>query len=288
MLFASLRTKFIINSALGKKLKNTKDVYKKVMKAEMINIFFYSALPARLNLPVKAIVISRFFKTSKSEALAITTAEYAIDLGIMLLIGFLGTLFFFQKVFYGLNIPMIVVTIVVVLVFALMFFLIPIKFFERNYKKYVKIKSEKKSKISRIFYGVSKLALRIREIWPRILLNKNTVPVFAIVLINWGLRIFVTEAIFLSYGVYFSLVIILAARAIGTFVGGISQIPGGIGARELTTIGIFVAMGVEPNLAISVAIINRLLTIIPLIMGYIFFVGFEKEYGIIKNISLGR
>ncbi len=274
---ASLRAGFFIKITnkrnLDFSLKNTKDFF----SVELINKLAYYILPARINVPIKALLISKAFGVSKGDSIAITALEYAIDLGIMFVLGFILFSIFFQKLFYQITLFNLFITLVVIILLAILFFLVPSSFFERIVKSVSKIKN---AFVKKIFFLITKTILKVRTVWPRLLLDWSQIPILILSVAGIIITAMASELIFLAYGIYVPVLWVIAVGAVSVLVGGISQIPGGIGSREITIIALFVFLGLQKDVVLSVAVFLRILSLLPIILGYIALVGFRKKFGL--------
>lgn len=76
-------------------------------------------------------------------------------------------------------------------------------------------------------------------------------------LIAWGLTILVSYFLFLSLGAHVNFLIVMIVVTIGYAIADVSPIPGGIGLTESTMFLVYSALGVNPEVALLVAVLER-------------------------------
>ena len=258
-----------------KQLKEKSVSLKALLKIEFASKFFYYALPGRLNVPFKAIILNKVCGVKKGNAISITTLEYVLDVGFMLLLGLIGLSLFFQELFDSISILKIVISMVALGALILVFFLISTNRFKQLLAKSKKLRN---NFLRKSFVFVSKLLFKIRDTWPKILLNKRTIPVLFLLLLNWFFSALSTEFVFLAYGQYVPFLWVLTISAVSLLIGGLSQIPGGVGAKEVTLVVLFIFLGVPQEIVLTTALITRLFTLAPMAIGYTFLIQFEKHF----------
>lgn len=88
--------------------------------------------------------------------------------------------------------------------------------------------------------------------------------------LTWFFVILRNYFLFLSLHVNVSLVDIAVVQMIATAVGLVSVIPGGAGLIEATSAGLFVALGINREVAVTVSIVDRVISFwLPMILGFI-------------------
>ncbi|MCX6803758.1 MAG: lysylphosphatidylglycerol synthase transmembrane domain-containing protein [Candidatus Diapherotrites archaeon] len=269
---SSIRTKYLLR-ALGEYAKSITEL----VKIEFVSKFFYYLLPGRMNIPGKAVLLSNRFSISKSHSLALTSFEYTLDLGVMLIFGLVGISLLFQNLYSLISLDKIFISLFVLLILILTFFLIPLKHFQSIGSVLPK---KGKSFLAKIPDYIFRIAFKIREVWPKIILSKQSFPAIFFILLSWIIGAFATELVFLAYGQYVPILWILSITAVSILIGGLSQIPGGVGAREITLVFLFTSLGISQDLAGASALFSRLFTLAPMIIGYFFLIDFERKGGI--------
>jgi len=264
----SLRVNFFLK-ALGEK----KARFNQLVGIEFVNKFFYYVLPARINIPIKAVLLNKICSTSKSHAISIAIFEYVLDISFMLFFGLIGLSLFFQK-FSGISLNKIIITILILIALTALFFLLPTRLFKKIFEYFEKMRFKPMKKIVSL---LAKIVLRVRETWPKIIFNRQMIFVIPILLISWIFTVIGNEFIFFAYGYSVPIMWVLTVTAVSLIIGGLSQIPGGIGAREVTTVVLFVFLGVDPNLAVISSVIGRLFTIAPAVIGYLYLFSLDKN-----------
>jgi len=231
---------------------------------EYISKFLYSVALFKLNLPAKALLLSKISRGKLSTSTSVIAFEYALDSSLTILFGFLGVLTLFRR---DPNISLVSIEyfIVLALLSALVFFSIPADYFGTllNYAEHFQLKI-----IRVISTFVLKVMWAIRSTWATILIHQGMFAVLLTTAIIWGAAVLINEFLFLSAGLYIPPTWILVVISSGTFVGGISGIPGGIGAREAAMIYLYGFLGIPLEINIAVVLISRILTLIPTLVGY--------------------
>jgi uncharacterized protein (TIRG00374 family) len=74
--------------------------------------------------------------------------------------------------------------------------------------------------------------------------------------------------LFVGANIPFTFFEIILVYWVSLIVGKVSGIPGGFGARDITAIGMLVALGVASDIAVSISVLFRLLTlVVPIFVG---------------------
>lgn len=264
----SLRVNFFLKALDEKKAKIVD-----LVEIEFINKFFYYVLPGRINIPIKALLLNKMCQTPKSKALSITIFEFVLDISFMIFFGLIGLSLFFQK-FSTISIEKIIITVIILFGIVIAFFAMPIKTFKRTFINLGKVRV---GLLKKLFMYLEKIVLRLRETWPQIIFNRQMVFVVPLILISWVMTVAGNEMIFLAYGYYVPVMWVLTVTAVSLIIGGLSQIPGGIGAREVTTVVLLTFLGVDPNMAVISSVIGRLFTIAPAVIGYLYLLTLDKK-----------
>ncbi len=261
-IFLGYRMKFLLK-ALGSKPLPAMEL----TKIEFINKFVAYIMPSRINVFVKGLILSEKCNMQKSKTVSLATYEYALDTGFILFLSIIGVFFFFRGLPY--NSPQnFMLFSTIVLVFLFVFFKIPQKWFEYLLKRSEKIKNHF---LKKPVYCTSKLLNTIRITWIKIALDKNNFIVIVLLFAYWLWTAIYVELMFLSYDLYIPLGYIIIVLATSQFIGGLFQLPGGLGTRDAARVAFFALIGTKPEIALAVVIIQRILSIPALLLGYVFF-----------------
>lgn len=254
-----LRMKFIIFPIEKKKL-NTFDL----IIIEYIYKFILNVTPFKLNIPAKAVLLSKKCGIKLSSSASVVSFEYALDAGITIFFGFLGVISFFRDD-PRISFLSIQYFILIVLACVAIFFLIPAQYFDAllTYLESFRIEI-----IRKIAVWTVKVLSAIRVTWVRILFDRKMYSVLVITLILLGASVFVNMLLFMGTNNYVQPIWILVVISAGLFAGGVSTIPGGLGVREATMVVLYSALGVPTEASIATVFMGRLLTLIPIIIGY--------------------
>jgi len=268
--FAFFILQFVVLAArMGFMLKTLGEKKPKILtliEMEFFGKFVYYIAPFRLNIPAKALALNKVSGVKKGNALSMTSLEYALDSGFLLFLSIVGVFFFTQGLPY-VSIDRGIIFLALFFSLGVIFFKTPLKLFEKLVEK-----TTGHSLPLRALNLGFRLVKKIRETWTRVLFHRNMYPILALLVLNWALRVICFELLFLSYGVYMPLGYIVTGMAAAIFLGGISQIPGGLGVREAAMVLLFSQLGathgVTAGIALSVVLIDRLFSLAPIALGY--------------------
>lgn len=257
----AIRMKFFIDT-IEKKNIALKDLF----MIEYIYKFLLNVMPFKLNLPAKAMLLNKKYGLKLSNGASIVSFEYALDSGVIICFGFLGVISYFRED-PRISLLSIKYFIFIVLSGSTIFFLIPSKYFELvlTYAETFRIKT-----IQKIATFLVKMVIAIRISWVKILLDRKMYAVLFTTILIWGAAILVNMLLFMSTNNYVPPTWILVVMSVGLFVGGISAIPGGLGVREATMVVLYSALGVSAETGVAVVLLNRILSTLPIIIGYLY------------------
>ncbi len=249
------------------KTLDAKTSFKKLIKIEYINKFAYFVFPSRLNIPVKAFLYHKLFNMGKGNAISVTTYEYALTIGAQLLIILAGIYFLLQgKLPYG-SIHSLFFFVAFIASSIIVFFLLPLKLFD----KIISAGNKRNNILARITVKAAKAFKAIRTTWVKLFFHKNmflrVLPLIAIIFI---LRAISFELIFLSFGIYVPLSYILVSLELSLLAGLLSQIPGGLGAKEATLAFFLNHFGTPFKIILVAVILKRVLGFPAIAIGYFF------------------
>ena len=256
----ALRMKYLLLT-VGETHNNLGDI----TKIEFANTFIYNTTLAKLRIPTKALFLNRSLKVNMQNSISVTTLEYAIDGFIFITLGAVGMAFFFK----GLDLPIseIKYVLFVILLFIFIFFSLSYELFESLQKM---AEDTNNTIMKKIMVPLIKTIKIIREGWVVAVLNKKIVYVLFVVLIHWAAVGIAYKSLFLSmeYSVPFLWIIVVAGSTF--LIGGIVPIPAGLGVREATAVLLYASLGVPEEISIVVVLMDRMLTLIPIVIGYRF------------------
>jgi len=106
---------------------------------------------------------------------------------------------------------------------------------------------------------------------------------------TYAFRFFAAYMFFLAVGAPTNIFIVATAVHISFIIGLISQLPGMVGIGESTQTALYLAMGVDPTKALTVAILTQLNTYLyELGLGYLAMFTMNVEYDVSKRRALDR
>ena len=234
----SMRWKiFLANIGFKEKLSNITEIY-------FLGQFINTLLPARLGDFYKAHLMKKNFGIAGSRAFGTILFDRLFDLIFMAVLFFISVFAFFGK-----NIPSGIrksVLLLFLLVFAALAFFI--------------VLSRKKNIMIRLMPKMFKISFKNFQSAAAKSLNVRTIPiVLFITAIVWVLEFFIfyliTKSIGLNISFFLVIIIVVTANAVMT----IPITPSGLGLVEAGIAVILMLVGVEKNIAISVALLNGLI-----------------------------
>ncbi len=255
---SALRMKYILKSIKEEDISLTT-----LTKIEFTSKFIYYITPSKVYLPVKALLLNKQCGISKSTGAAITAFEYGLDVSSMLIISTIGLAIFQQSTSTSSLEPAKILAILIIMV--IIFLKMPITKITKT------LNNLKIAKIIIIKKGIKYttiLAKTSKDTWKSILTNRKTMIIIPITILIWFIGALGIKMLFMSYGVNVSIIHIFLINMISTVAGGISQIPGGLGVREGASVILYNSIGIAQETTIMVLIIARLMSIIPITIGY--------------------
>ncbi|MFH1240349.1 MAG: lysylphosphatidylglycerol synthase transmembrane domain-containing protein [Candidatus Diapherotrites archaeon] len=274
LIFQSLRLKALLLSFTSEKTK-----FSDLFKLELINRFFLYVLPARLNLLAKAGIISRNYKLTKTDSVAITTFEQVIDFWMILIPAAIG-LIFFISLFNSLPVPIILAFFALMFVVSIGFFMVPQGLFEVFILKSEKIKI---SFLSRIIIFLLKFARDMRVNWIKLIKSTHFGTVFIYTILYWSASLLSFYFLFFAVNSSVDLIPLAISISFALFAGVLSTIPGGLGVRESAVILVLGFFAVSYDVSFFVVVVNRLLVCVFLFFGY--FLLLKRGYSTLEEIK---
>lgn len=256
----ALRMKLII-FPIERKMLPIRDLF----MIEYIYKFLSNVMPFKLNIPAKALLLNKKCGLKLSSGASAVSFEYALDSGITIFFGFLGVIAYFRDD-PRISLISIQYFILIALAGIVIFFSIPAHYFEIAllYSETFRIKI-----LQKIAVFLVKVTTAIRVTWARILLDRKMFSVLLTTILIWGAAILGTMLLFMSTNNYVPPTWILVVMSVGIFMGGISTIPGGLGVREATMVVMYSALGVSTEASVANVLMGRLMTFLPVLIGYV-------------------
>ena len=100
--------------------------------------------------------------------------------------------------------------------------------------------------------------------------------------LTWLFVVLRNYFVFISLGYKIGLLAVMTVQMVATAVGLISVIPGGAGIIEVTTSGVYVALGVTREMAVTSSILDRIISFwMPLFLGIVLtaYIGLKPREG---------
>ncbi len=256
---SAIRAKYLLKS-----VNHENHSTKTLTEIEFISKYIYLITPSKLYLPAKAILLNKLCNIKKSTGLAIVTFEYGIDVFITILLALIGSLFLFRET---LNIPTARLIYILITITAIVLIYISMsgKIIEHSSKKVNTLKNKFIKKNAARFITIIKVT---RNTWSELIFNKKMKYILPLTIIQITLTAISTKLLFLSLSTNVPIHWIIIVSATAVLIGGISQVPGGIGIREATGVLLYSTLGIPKEISLIVVLITRMYTLFPLLIGY--------------------
>ncbi|MCK9631323.1 MAG: flippase-like domain-containing protein [Methanoregula sp.] len=194
-------------------------------------------VPARLGDFVRVFILKHEYNTTYSEGVSSIVVERVFDIVTVALLGAIA-------IFFVLNVPAWFTTLIIVPLVAGMLFFIFLLFVEKpsSENKYIVI-------ILNMLHEIRRASLTLRSI---IVLGASSVVI-------WLLDILVCLAVVLMFEQQVPFAIVVLAVVIGNLVKAVPLTPGGMGTYEAALTVTFGLAGIDPAVALLIAIIDHLI-----------------------------
>lgn len=204
-----------------------------IFVSQTVNI----VVPARLGDFVRVFILKHEYSTTYSEGVSSIVVERIFDIFTVALLGAIA-------IFFVLNVPAWFTTLIIIPLIAgaifFVFLLFVRKFSSQN--KYIVI-------ILNMLHEIRRASLTIRSV---IVLGTSSI-------IIWILDILVCLAVVLMFEQQIPFAIVVLAVVIGNLVKAVPLTPGGIGTYEAALALTFGLAGIDPAVALLIAIIDHLI-----------------------------
>lgn len=194
-------------------------------------------VPARLGDFVRVFILKHEYNTTYSEGVSSIVVERVFDIVTVALLGAIA-------IFFVLNVPAWFTTLIIVPLVAGMLFFIFLLFVGKSSSenKYIII-------ILNMLHEIRRASLTLRSI---IVLGASSVVI-------WLLDILVCLAVVLMFEQQIPFAIVVLAVVIGNLVKAVPLTPGGMGTYEAALTVTFGLAGIDPAVALLIAIIDHLI-----------------------------
>ena len=235
------------------------------IRAEFVARFVVYTLPSKLSVPVKALYVSGKTAIPKTKSISVLTIEYILDITIMILFVLIGIYYFFVGI-PSESISGFVLFAGAIVLICVGFMIMP----EKRLARLTERAQKSKRKLAKISFALLNVVCEAKKDWRRILLGRQSISIIILTVLNVILAAAMQLVLFYAYGYQVPLTYVIVVSTTSLFIGGISQIPGGLGIRDASSVYLYVLLGVSEAGAMNVAIATRILTIIPIVVGYLF------------------
>jgi uncharacterized protein (TIRG00374 family) len=244
-------------------IENQPKFIRELTVIEYIHKFLTFIAPFKLNIPAKVLILSRILNIKIQKGISIIVLEYALTIALFFFVGIAGIALFFEDVphlsFINLH------TIFLFILGITLFFCIPIKIFDRTLEK---VRNNLRLSKRPIIF-LAEMMKTLRETRDA-LFAKEMPYILLLTFIFICMHFLAIDLLFLAVGYSLPFIWIAVVTSCGLFVGGISTIPGGLGVREATMVLLYGSLGIPQDVSTLVVLLCRLLTIIPISIGYFF------------------
>lgn len=239
---------------------------KELLGIEFMGRFFLYILPARLNLLAMAAVLNQKYKLTKTDAVSITAFEQLIDFWIVLIVAMFGFLFFMNYL-TGIALTSMSVLFIVLFIFSIAFFIFKTAWFEKCLGKAGKIRI---SLVSKTLCFFLRFARDMRQNWVMLLKSRQLAKILFYTVAYWLFSASCFFLLFLAKGYFLNPLYLIFGVSVALIAGVVSTIPAGLGVREGSMVLIFGFFGVPYEVSLFVSLMDRVLALIPLFIGYFF------------------
>lgn len=215
--------------------------------------FLSVVLPLRLNVPFKGFLLARLSKVSVTHGVSVSVHEFALDIGVAFAISLVGI-----PVLWSRH-PLLAWLLIAASSVCIAVVAIPPSAWSRLFPRR-----------GRWVGTAIGLVESIRGSWGHLLQNPGLLLrlLFLVAILQYPFVIY--WFLFGAIGLSVDLVGLLVALNAGALLGGLSLIPGGLGARELTMVGVLSQWGVPSTATVFVSLGGRLIYFIVEVIGFVF------------------
>ncbi len=232
---------------------------REALSIELMNRFFSLYLPLKLNVPLKAALLQRLGRASLADGLALSSVEVVLDTAAAFLLGFVAL----PLVLPGLR-PFALSWILPLLAGCLVLLLFaPERWWEAVTARASPAHS--RGRLRRLF----QFLLDVRYTWRRMFRSRHLgMAVVWLAAIQFNAAV-IMQLLFFSAGVSLSFLPALVLSRAALLAGNVTQIPGGLGAREAAMVVLFSPLGVPAAVSLYASLASRVLVLLPAILGYL-------------------
>jgi len=258
-LIPSVRMHYFLKS-LGNNLS-----FKHLIEIEYMNKFLYYIAPAKLNLPAKVLLYNKKCGVKGSDASGSVSIEYGIDVTIQIIIALLGVSLILASVFETIASYKFILMASLVYGLILFFFFVPDGIM-------LKISNLKVPLIKKYFTYFINFIIGTRASCKTILKNVKSMTKIILISIALWMIVFVRiDLLFKGMDITVPIMYIAIVSCASLVIGGVSNVPGGLGIREASAIYLYAFLGVQESAAMVVVVMDRLLMLGIVIIGLVLF-----------------
>ncbi len=257
---------------------NLKFIFRDILKFDffyftevvLIGAFFNTVTPSAGmgGEPFKARYLSLKYKKPDNEVFAGVLLESFFRLMVFFFFVLISIFFvlLFVKISYALKIILeILLGFVLVMLFIIFWVIMKKshskwKFFFRKFYWFGFIRKRFKTEKEFMKYLKSKIGPSYHSFRKIVRKKENYFLGFLFAFGYWFANFFTAYFLFLSFGHNFNFFLIIIVFILSQIIGGLSPIPGGMGVVEGARILLYSAVGVNPSLALLVAVLQRVIS----------------------------
>lgn len=222
-----------------------------VASTYLASLFLGNIIPARVGEISRPYFLKKRYKTSFFYLLPIILVERFLDMIALLIVAGLFLLFFsffFSDLF---KIAMIVTVALIVLAIIIM---LKKAWMKKATSSVFRLLSMRKQ-LKKIDLMIDKFYIGLKR-----LKSINITPILLMTVSSLLCEVFILYTAALSLGVQLDIAVAFGFLSLSLLGGTISTLPGGLGSSEVILFALFTLLGVNSNLALSIAVLDRFLS----------------------------
>ncbi len=246
-LILGLRTQVLLASL------NLKIPLREAALASYAERFLSVVLPLRLNVPFKGFLLARLSKISVAHGVSVSIHEFALDIGVAFAISLVGI-----PVLWSRH-PLLAWLLIAASSVCIAVVAVPPSAWNRLFPRH-----------GRWVGAAIGLAENLHGSWNHLLRSPGLLLRLLLIVAVLQYPFVIYWFLFGAIGLSVDIVALLVALNAGALLGGLSLIPGGLGARELTMVGVLSQWGVPSTATVLVSLGGRLIYFTVEVIGFIF------------------
>ena len=263
-----IRWKFFLDSL------NIRVSFSNLTKSVLASLFIANFTPARVGEPVRAYFLKKLEGSPISKTAPTIIIERVIDIIALIVLSLSGLLLFkgvlsgvSSYILWGSGLLLIFISIALFVLMKKPLLTGFLTLFHRIFSFIPKIK-ELGSKLENFSENFNRSFKQISR--------KSLLLVSAVTLLTWVLQGLICWFAFLSLGISLPLMFLISIAAIGTIIGTISSLPGGIGSMDAVMVLLLASFINVPEATAGILLFRLCSYVVPMAICYVYFVKISK------------